>query len=471
MKAASAKPMSLTRTTLMPAAAAERSSARTASIDEPRRLVRSQLTPNATSTRTTRHRMPKAGRGKSFPDPMPRFMPNSRGVGMFSPLAPPSIELLSNQMASTPAANVKVTTPSMKSAYAQGRDADNHAGTGGYERGEQRGDREGDAPRGGEGAEDVGRHAREGQLRQRDLSRVSRHDDERERDDRRDEARIERGAVVAGEDVDRQQPQPEPDDRRRDPPAWARCPAQGDLGDRAPARHDFAADGEHHQHENEWDELAGTGGEVGMDAVHVDRQRLQCADAQAGRDGPPERVEAPDHRRGQGRHDEEGVGAGHQRHQRRDEDAGDAAHDEADHPVDERDAVGGQAAHQRTRPPSRPRPGREAEAGEAEQDGQHDPEPDDRRGQPEAVGGEVDTEEVDVVLRKDRVDLDHLRAHLVAHHGGQEPHQPDGGDRFGDWPVVAQGPEHQQVGDRTEHRLNGQGHQQGGPEGPARLRR
>ena len=103
MKAASAKPMSLTRTTLMPAAAAERSSARTASIDEPRRLVRSQLTPNATSTRTTRHRMPKAGRGKSFPDPMPRFMPNSRGVGMFSPLAPPSIELLSNQMASTPA--------------------------------------------------------------------------------------------------------------------------------------------------------------------------------------------------------------------------------------------------------------------------------------------------------------------------------------------------------------------------------
>ena len=113
MKAPMAKPMSLTRTTLMPAAAAERSSERTASMAVPRRLVRSQLTPNATRTSTTRHRIPKAGRGKSLPDPMPRFMPNSVGVGMFSPDAPPSMELLLNQMASTPAANVNVTTPSM----------------------------------------------------------------------------------------------------------------------------------------------------------------------------------------------------------------------------------------------------------------------------------------------------------------------------------------------------------------------
>ncbi len=114
MNAAMAKPISLTRTTLIPAAAAERSSARTASMDEPNRLVRSQLMPNATSMSTTRHRIPKAGRGKSLPDPMPRFMPNSVGVGMASPLAPPSMELLLNQMASTPAAKVSVTTPSMR---------------------------------------------------------------------------------------------------------------------------------------------------------------------------------------------------------------------------------------------------------------------------------------------------------------------------------------------------------------------
>ncbi len=109
-----AKPISLTRTTLIPAAAADRSSARTASMAEPSRLVRSQLTPSATSTRTTRHRIPKAGRGKSLPDPMLRSMPNSRGVGMASPLAPPSMELLLNQMASTPAAKVSVTTPSIR---------------------------------------------------------------------------------------------------------------------------------------------------------------------------------------------------------------------------------------------------------------------------------------------------------------------------------------------------------------------
>ena len=113
MNAAMANPMSFTRTTLMPAAAAERSSERTASMAVPRRLVRSQLTPSATSTSTTRQRMPKAGRGKSLPDPMLRSMPNSRGVGMFSPDAPPSMELLLNQIASTPAAKVKVTTPSM----------------------------------------------------------------------------------------------------------------------------------------------------------------------------------------------------------------------------------------------------------------------------------------------------------------------------------------------------------------------
>ena len=113
MKAEMAKAMSLILTTLIPAAAAERSSDRTASIAEPRRLVRSQLTPNATRTRTTRHRMPKAGRGKSFPEPMPRSMPNRRGVGMARPPAPPSMELLLNQMASTPAANVSVTTPSI----------------------------------------------------------------------------------------------------------------------------------------------------------------------------------------------------------------------------------------------------------------------------------------------------------------------------------------------------------------------
>ena len=57
MKAAMAKPMSLIRTTLIPAAAAERSSARTASMAEPSRLVRNQLTPKATAVNTTRQRI------------------------------------------------------------------------------------------------------------------------------------------------------------------------------------------------------------------------------------------------------------------------------------------------------------------------------------------------------------------------------------------------------------------------------
>ena len=46
-------------------------------------------------------------------------------------------------------------------------------------------------------------------------------------------------------------------------------------------------------------------------------------------------------------------------------------------------------------------------------DRQHDAEGDDRAGQQQAVGGDVDAEEADVVLGEDRVDQDDLRADLV----------------------------------------------------------
>src|ERR1700722_16065838 len=56
MKAPMANPMSLIRTTLTPAAAAERSLARTASMAEPSRLRRSRATPMAATTSTKRQR-------------------------------------------------------------------------------------------------------------------------------------------------------------------------------------------------------------------------------------------------------------------------------------------------------------------------------------------------------------------------------------------------------------------------------
>ena len=54
-----AKAISLTCETETPAAAADRSLARTASIAAPSRLRRTTATPPAASSRTMRHRMPK----------------------------------------------------------------------------------------------------------------------------------------------------------------------------------------------------------------------------------------------------------------------------------------------------------------------------------------------------------------------------------------------------------------------------
>ena len=129
--------------------------------------------------------IPKAGRGKSLPDPMLRSMPNSRGVGMASPLAPPSRELLLNQMASTPAAKVSVTTPSMRPRTRSAGMPITHARRRRDQGGQERRNGERDPPGGGEGAQDVGRHAGQGELGQRDLTRVPGHHDEGQGDDRR----------------------------------------------------------------------------------------------------------------------------------------------------------------------------------------------------------------------------------------------------------------------------------------------
>ena len=67
MKEPMAKASSLTRTTWTPDPAAERSFARTASISEPSRLVRSFATPTATSTSVARTSRQNDKRGKSVP--------------------------------------------------------------------------------------------------------------------------------------------------------------------------------------------------------------------------------------------------------------------------------------------------------------------------------------------------------------------------------------------------------------------
>ena len=47
----------------------------------------------------------------------------------------------------------------------------------------------------------------------------------------------------------------------------------------------------------------------------------------------------------------------------------------------------------------------------------------------------------------------HLRADLIGHDGGQETHEPDGGDRLGHGPVVAQRAEDEQVGQGAQDGL------------------
>jgi hypothetical protein len=79
MNDAMAKLTTLTRTTLTPTAAAERSLARTASIAEPRALRRSTATPRATTTSVNRQSRPNCMRGNWWPTPMPRSVPNTDG--------------------------------------------------------------------------------------------------------------------------------------------------------------------------------------------------------------------------------------------------------------------------------------------------------------------------------------------------------------------------------------------------------
>ena len=225
--------------------------------------------------------IPKAGRGKSLPAPMPRLMPNIEGWGMASPPAPPSSELLLNQMASTPAAKVNVTTPSMRPRTRKAGNADHHAHDCGNQRGEQRRNRERDPPRRGEGAQDVGRDAGQRQLRQRDLPRVPRHHDQRQGDHRRDEAGVEPGPVVPAEEVDGGQTEREPDHRRRDAPVRTRRPPQRRLEQRAPAGDGAAPEGQDDEDQHEGYEFARSGGERRVDSVDVDGQRLEAADGQA----------------------------------------------------------------------------------------------------------------------------------------------------------------------------------------------
>ena len=263
-------------------------------------------------------------------------------------------------------------------------------------------------------------------------------------------------------------PSAKPDDGRRDAPVRTRRPPQRHLTRRPPARDGLAPEGQHQQDQHQGHQFAGPGRERRMHAVEVHRQRLERPDAEARRDGPAERVEAPHHCGSQRRHDEQRVGPGHQRDQGRDQHAGDAADDEADDPVEQRDAVGREPADQRAHLGLRRRPRGQSETRVTEQHCQHDTQNDDRPGQPEPVGRDVRPEEADVVLGEDRVDVDDRRPGLVLHHCGQQTHEADGRHRLRHRPVVAQRPEDQQVAERAQHGLDGQRRQQRRPEAPGR---
>src|ERR1700722_3734795 len=119
MNAAIANAVSFVRNTLMPAAAADRSLARTASMAEPSRLVRSLATPSPTMMSMTSTMKQKARRGKAAPAPTSRLSPNSDGATTFAPLLLTKL-VFSNQNDSTNTARANVTTangrPRMRAA-------------------------------------------------------------------------------------------------------------------------------------------------------------------------------------------------------------------------------------------------------------------------------------------------------------------------------------------------------------------
>src|SRR6266851_5241579 len=139
MKAPIANATILTRTTSMPAPAADRSLARTASMAEPSRLVRSLATPNATASSTASTTRQNDSRGKSVPARDRRFRPNR---------------------------------------------ADDSCA----QRREERSDRKRDRPVGGHRAQQEAGHASQRQLGQRHLPGEPGDDDQRQRDDAEDQA-------------------------------------------------------------------------------------------------------------------------------------------------------------------------------------------------------------------------------------------------------------------------------------------
>ena len=191
MNAAMANAAIFVPTTLMPAAAAERSFARTANMALPSALRRSNATASAAPISTTRTMRQNAGRGYSDPVPGPSASPNSFGSVTDLP-AVPTRSVFLNHTAWTVTASDSVTIANGKPRIRKAgiptttpiTVAPSAATIGASGNG---------TPQSVVSVpEQEGRDAGEGELRQRDLPRVPGHHDDRQRDDPEDERRDQR---------------------------------------------------------------------------------------------------------------------------------------------------------------------------------------------------------------------------------------------------------------------------------------
>ncbi len=240
MNAAMANARIFTRTTLMPAPAADRSFARTASMAEPSRLRRSNATDTATITSTAEHDEAELdawvvgadARTEIEPEELrsadvPAFSRNVVGI-----VEPHRLHRIGHR---------ERHHRDEQATDADGRETDDHTDDRRAERSQDRCDRERDRPLRRQRREQEPGDTCKGELRERHLPGVAGHDDERQADDREDEARDQGGSPVVLQQDQRDRAGNRSQHRGREDALRARRPPERALQDDAATRERLGA--------------------------------------------------------------------------------------------------------------------------------------------------------------------------------------------------------------------------------------
>ncbi len=308
MNAAMANARIFTRTTLMPAPAADRSFARTASMAEPSRLRRSNATDTATitSTPSTRRQNCEAwvvgadARTEIEPEELRAADVPAFGRHVVGVVEPHGLHRVGHG---------ERHHGDEQATDADRREADDHTDDRCAERSEDRRDRERDRPFRRHRREQETGDAGEGELRERHLPGVAGHDDERQADDREDEARDQRGSPVVLQQDQRDRAGNRSQHRGREDALRARRSTERALQDDAATRERLGAHDEDQEDQHERDELGEAGaGQPRVLAPEVRHLRLQHADEEPTEHRGDDVLETAEHRGGERGNDEERVG-------------------------------------------------------------------------------------------------------------------------------------------------------------------